>query len=114
MQLAYTLALLAVTATAIQVTTTAAVDTDSQVKYSHNNCDNDDLFEDCREEVFKGNIKTDYDYDACINAAEKEMTDACDDYDSACMTLAYTRYFDVWMDFTCLKDNSCGCDGDDD
>ena len=76
----------------------------------HDNCGNQDVFEDCRAKVYDKTFTDEDAYDACIDAADDELFAAClNDYHATCFREIDDRYFDVWMDFDCLKKNTCGC-----
>ena len=82
MKLAYTLAVLAITATAIQMTadtkdTEEELPTLPPIPYAHNNCGLYDEFEDCREAVFLEWITTGKDYDTCVEGVMNDMMDDC-------------------------------------
>ena len=76
--------------------------------YRHENCDNEDRFEDCREKAAVGRANS-YRYAQCIDEAFEDEAADCDGL-GLCLLDVEDRFDQVENDWGCLDNNdSCGC-----
>ena len=76
--------------------------------YRHENCENEDRFEDCREAAAIGRAN-EHRYNWCINRAFDDEMDDCDGL-GLCEMEVEDRLIQVEGDWDCLDDgDSCGC-----
>ena len=104
MQLVLTLALLAATSSAIQMSKSV----DLCITYEHNNCGKFDDWEDCREDAYLG--ATEDEYKKCIEDLYDQGWEECGGHekrDFECFKPIYSRHRDIRYDYNCLQDNSC-------